>query len=75
MNWLALLGALAKLLSAIATAFREHRLIAAGEASGRAASDADHARSAAARAAKMQEIAAKPVTRQNLDKRLEEGSA
>ena len=75
MNWLVLLGALAKFLSTIAAAFREQQLIAAGEARGRAASDADHARSAAVRGAKMREIAAKPPARQDLDKRLEEGSA
>jgi hypothetical protein len=75
MNWLALLSALAKLASAISSAFHDRRLIAAGEAAGRAASDADHARAAAARGADMGEIAAKPPTRQIIDKRLEEGSA
>jgi hypothetical protein len=75
MNWFALVSALAKLASAIAAAFRDSRLVAAGEAKGRAASDAGHARSAAARAEKMREIAAKPPARQDIDKRLEEGSA
>lgn len=75
MNWLALLTALAKLASAIASAFRDGSLVATGEAKGRSASDADHARAALARGEAMREIAAKPSARQDLDKRLEEGSA
>jgi hypothetical protein len=75
MNWLALLTALAKLAGAIGAALRDRRLIAAGEAKGRAASDSDHARTAAERGGKMREIAALPPARQDVDKRLEEGNA
>lgn len=74
MNWLALLGALAKLVAAVANALRDRRLIAAGEARGRAASDADHAREAAAREEAMRQIADKPPARAEVEKRLEEGS-
>lgn len=75
MNWLALFTALAKLAGAIASAFRDRSLIATGEARGRAASDAAHARAAAAQGERMREIAVKPPTRAEADKRLEEGSA
>jgi hypothetical protein len=47
MNWLAFLGALAKLAASLAAALRDWKLLAAGAARGRAESDADHARTAA----------------------------
>jgi len=75
MNWLALLGALVKLATAIADMLRDRGLIAAGETHGRAASDADHAREAAERGAAMREIASRPPARADVEKRLEEGSA
>lgn len=75
MNWLALLTAIAKLAGAITSAFRDRSLLTAGEARGRAASDADHARTAAMQGARMRGIAASPPTRAEVDKRLEEGSA
>ena len=75
MNWLAFLGALAKLAGAIAAAVRDWRLIAAGEAKGRAASDADHARTAAEQSERMRQIARQPPARNDIVKRLEEGSA
>jgi hypothetical protein len=75
MNWLALLAALSKLASAIASAFRDRSLLSAGEARGRAAADAEHARTAAEAGARMREIAVNPSPRAVVDKRLEEGSA
>jgi hypothetical protein len=50
-------------------------MAAAGEATGRAESDSDHARAAAERDALMRQIAGKPPARTEIDKRLEEGSA
>lgn len=75
MNWLSLIAALAKLATALADALRDWKLLAAGEARGRAASDADHARTAEKRGRAMREIAARPPARADIDKRLEEGSA
>jgi hypothetical protein len=75
MNWLAFLGALAKLAGAIAAAVRDWRLMAAGEARGRAASDAEHAHTAAEQAERMRQIAGEPPARNDIHKRLEEGSA
>ncbi|MEX0590130.1 MAG: hypothetical protein WD207_03490 [Xanthobacteraceae bacterium] len=75
MNWLALIGALAKLFAAVSSTIRDWKLIAAGEARGRAESDADHARAAAERGEAMRQIAGKPPARAEIDKRLEEGSA
>jgi hypothetical protein len=75
MSWLSLVAALARLVSAIANTLRDYGLLAAGEARGRAASDADHARAADERGTAMREIAAKPPARAEIDKRLEEGNA
>jgi hypothetical protein len=75
MNWLALVAALAKFASSLSGWLRERALLIAGEAKGRAASDADHAEAAAEQGARMREIAARPPARNQIDKRLEEGSA
>jgi hypothetical protein len=75
MNWLSLLAALAKLVSTIAGALRDRALTRAGEARGRAESDADHAREAEARGQAMRQIADRPPPRAEIDKRLEEGTA
>ena len=75
MKWLSLIGALAKLVTAIASTLRDWKLLAAGEARGRAASDAGHARAAEEHGRAMREIAARPPARADIDKRLEEGSA
>ena len=75
MNWLSLIGALMKLAASLAAFFRDRALAAAGEARGRAASDAEHARAADARGRAMRDIAARPLARKEIDKRLEEGSA
>jgi hypothetical protein len=75
MNWLALIGAAIKLFAALADTLRDRKLVAAGEATGRAESDSDHARAAAERDALMRQIAGKPPARTEIDKRLEEGSA
>jgi hypothetical protein len=75
MNWLALLSAFVKLATSLSGWLRERALVRAGEAKGRAASDADHAREAAEQGARMREIAARPPARNEIDKRLEEGGA
>ncbi len=75
MNWLSLLAAFAKLAAALADWLRARTLLTAGEAQGRAASDAAHARAAAEQAARMRDIAASPPSRTEIEKRLEEGSA
>jgi hypothetical protein len=75
MNWIALIGSVAKLFAEAVAALREWKLIAAGEARGRAASAAAHARAAAERGEEMRQIAGKPPGRVEVDKRLEEGSA
>jgi hypothetical protein len=74
MNWLSLLSALVKIASSLTGWLRERALMSAGEAKGLAASDADHAAAAAEQGARMREIAARPSTRGELEKRLEEGS-
>jgi hypothetical protein len=75
MNWIALLSGVAKFFAEAVAAIREWRLIAAGEARGRAASDTAHARVAVERGEAMRQIADKPPARVEVDKRLEEGSA
>jgi hypothetical protein len=75
MNWLVLLSSLAKLAASVSGWLRERALVQAGEAKGRAASDADHAREAVEKGARMREIAARPSARGELEKRIEEGSA
>lgn len=75
MNWLPFLAALVRLMTSLANWLRTHALLAAGEAKGRAASDATHARAAAEQGERMREIAATPPTRAEIEKRLEEGGA
>jgi hypothetical protein len=75
MSWLSLLGAAMKLFTAVAEYLRDRKLVAAGEASGRAESDVEHAREAAARGEAMRKIADKPPARAEIEKRLEEGNA
>jgi hypothetical protein len=75
MTWLSLVAALAKFASSLSGWLRERSLVKTGEAQGRAASDADHAEAAAEHGARMREIAARPPARNEIDKRLEEGSA
>jgi hypothetical protein len=64
MNWIALIGSVAKLFAEAVAALREWKLIAAA-----------HARGAAERGEEMRQIAGKPPGRVEVDKRLEEGSA
>ena len=75
MNWMALIGSFVKFFAETIAAIRDWKLIAAGEARGRAASDVAHARAAAERGDEMRQIANKPPGRVEIDKRLEEGSA
>ena len=72
---MSLIGGFVKLFAEAMAAIREWKLIAVGEARGRAASDAAHARAAAERDDEMRRIAGKPPERVEIDKRLEEGSA
>jgi hypothetical protein len=74
-NWLSLGAALAKLLAAVISFLRDGRVAAAAKAQGRAASDAEHAREAEARAAQMREIAAMPPSRDEIQERLDNGRA
>lgn len=75
MNWLSLITALTKLVGAVMRWLEDRQLIAAGEAKGRAASDADHAKAAREAGDAMRKIADQPPSRAEIDKRLEEGSA
>lgn len=75
MNWLSLAAALARLADTVLRWLRERRLLAVAEASGRAASDAAHARDAERKGDRMREIAASPPSREEVKRRLEEGSA
>lgn len=75
MNWVPLATALARLGTALFAWLRERALLKAGEARGRAASDADHARAAIDADERMKKIAASPPGRAAIAKRLEEGSA
>jgi hypothetical protein len=75
MSWIALISGLAKLFADAISAIRDWKLIGVGEARGRAASDAAHARAASERGEAMREIAGKPAERAEVDRRLEEGSA
>ena len=75
MNWLSLITTAAKLIAAVVKFFSDRRLIESGRAEGRAESDTDHAREARAAGDAMQKIADKPPSREEIEKRLEEGSA
>jgi hypothetical protein len=75
MNWLAFFAALVRLMTSLADWLRTRSLLVAGEAKGRASSDTAHARMAAEQGERMQEIAAVPPTRAQVEKRLEEGDA
>jgi hypothetical protein len=75
MSWIALVSGLAKLFADAVSALRDWKLIGAGEAQGRAASDAAHARAASERGEAMRQIAGNPPARAEVDRRLEEGSA
>lgn len=75
MSWIALVSSLAKLFAEAIGAIRDWNLIGTGEARGRAASDAAHARAASEQGEAMRQIADKPAARAEVDRRLEEGSA
>jgi hypothetical protein len=74
-SWLSLVTALAKLFGAVAKFFADRQLIAAGKVEGRAESDRDHAQAANEAGKAMQEIAEKAPGREDVLKRLDEGSA
>ncbi len=75
MNWLSFLAEAARLFSSIFNAVREWTVAALGEAKGRAASEAEHAQAAQEAGEAMEAIARKPAARNEIEKRLEEGSA
>jgi len=75
MSWLSLFAALAKLATEFLGWLRERALLSAGEAKGRAESEAAHDRAAAEQAKRMRAIAAAKPAREESEKRLEEGSA
>jgi hypothetical protein len=67
--------ALISAVKSLAAAIREWRAVEAGEAQGRADSDATHAAAARQADERMRSIAEKPPSREEVVKRLEEGSA
>jgi hypothetical protein len=72
---LSLLVALARLAAALAKFFSDRRLISAGEAAGRAAAEHEHTRAAQAVEAEMRAVAEQPASRDELLRRLDEGTA
>ena len=72
---LSLLAALVKFATAFARFFSEQRMLSAGEAKGRAESDRDHALAAKQAEDEMRALAERPASRDELLKRLDEGSA
>ena len=75
MNVLALLAALAKLFAALTKYISNRKLLSAGEAQGRAEAERDHALIAKQAEDEMRALAEKPASRDELQKRLDEGSA
>jgi hypothetical protein len=73
MNWLALAAAATKLMTALTKLLSDRRLLAAGEAEGRAASERAQARATAKAANAMREIAERPASRDEAIERLEQG--
>lgn len=67
--------ALISAVKAVAAAILQWRAIELGEAQGRADSDSLHAEAAQRADEQMQSIAGKPLNRDEIIKRLEEGSA
>jgi hypothetical protein len=72
---LSLVGAAVKLAAALAKLFSDRRLISAGEAAGRAATEQEHARAAQQAEDEMRAIADEPASRDDVLKRLDEGTA
>lgn len=73
MNWLTLATAATRFVSALAKYLSDRRLLAAGEAEGRARSERSHARAAAEADRAMREIAERPASRDEAVARLERG--
>ena len=72
---LSLLAALVKFATAFARFFSERKMLSAGEAKGRAESDRDHALAAKRAEDEMRALAEKPAGREELLKRLGDGTA
>lgn len=66
---------LVKFATAFARFFSEQKMLSAGEAKGRAESERDHALAAKQGEDEMRALAEKPASRDEVLKRLDEGSA
>ncbi len=75
MNLVSLLAAAAKLAAALVKFVSDWKLLSAGEAKGRAESERDHALAAKRAEDAMRALAEKPASRDEVLKRLDEGSA
>ena len=75
MNVFALLAAVARLIAALVKTVSNWKLLSAGQAQGRAESERDHALAAKRAEDEMRALAEKPASRDELLKRLDEGSA
>lgn len=75
MNWLSFLTAAARLFSSIFNTVREWTVAALGRAKGRAESEADHAIAAREAGEAMEAIARQPRSREDIEKKLQEGQA
>ena len=75
MNLLSLLATAAKLAAALVSFVSNWKLLSAGRAQGRAESDRDHALAAKRAEDEMRALAEKPAGREELLKRLGDGTA
>jgi hypothetical protein len=74
-NLVSLLAAIAKLVAALVKTVSNWKLLSAGQAQGRAESERDHALAAKQAEDEMRALAEKPAGRDEVLKRLDEGSA
>lgn len=75
MNLFSLLAAAVKLAAALVKTVSDWKLLSTGEAKGRAESERDHALAAKQAEDEMRALAEKPASRDEILKRLDEGSA
>ncbi len=75
MNVLALLGAVAKFAAALVKYVSDWKLLSAGQAQGRAESEREHALAAKRAEDEMRAVAEKPASRDEILKRLGDGTA
>jgi len=74
-NIVSLLAAAAKLAAALVKFFSDWKLLSAGEAKGRAESERDHALATKRAEDEMRALAEKPAGRDEVLKRLDDGTA